>query len=272
MEAESRPEQKSINSLAFEHYLRTGQRFTAAEFASRLEAKYNHSHGPDGRFSTGLGNGVGANGRGLTSDQPAILNERIQNAIFGNSRANPFDPISQFPNMPLREIQGYPQSGKGDWRSKNDVEFRIAATFYNARYHLKPGDQGYRTPEFLKAWAMIESGSDHTKSAFLSDPFQVNNLGDYPKNDDAKFRIAYLRPGQKMTPAVSAIAALEWLRFKGRRRDKLGRVVEVYSDEIALQNYNGRNDKSDKWGNVKHKEWYAAKVISLVKTAPRLSS
>ena len=43
-------EQKSADRLAFEHYLRTGQRFTAAEWSER-EQKYNHNHDELGRFT-----------------------------------------------------------------------------------------------------------------------------------------------------------------------------------------------------------------------------
>jgi hypothetical protein len=42
---------KSASDLAFEHYLRTGQRLTAAEFASAREVKYNHNHDELGRFT-----------------------------------------------------------------------------------------------------------------------------------------------------------------------------------------------------------------------------
>lgn len=52
-------ERKSTSSLAFEHYLRTGQQFSAAEFESLQERKYNHNHDELGRFTFAWNNAGG---------------------------------------------------------------------------------------------------------------------------------------------------------------------------------------------------------------------
>lgn len=50
-DAVRRTEQKSASGLAFEHYLRTGQQLSAAEFESLHERKYNQNHDELGRFT-----------------------------------------------------------------------------------------------------------------------------------------------------------------------------------------------------------------------------
>jgi hypothetical protein len=84
--------------------------------------------------------------------------------------------------------------------------------FLQQEVRAETGDQGYRTPEFLKAWAMRESGGEGDERAFRTDPFQVNNPGDWAPE---KIRMG-LRKGQRMTPAISAFAALESLRQKSQ--------------------------------------------------------
>ena len=166
----------------------------------------------------------------------------------------------------IAEVPDYPESDKNAWRSSNDIAFTVASAYYNYKYHLEPRDSGYRTPEFMKAWAMVESGGEGSKASFSSDPFQVNVPGDYG-NDDTKFGIAGQRKGQKMTPGISALAALEWLRFKSFIHDHSGKIVRYKSELVALQDYHGGTDVSADWGNVMHKVWYAAKILRLTKLA-----
>jgi hypothetical protein len=72
----------------------------------------------------------------------------------------------------IGNVRDYSETGNDSWRNSNDQVFIDAAKQYNEKYGLLPNHPGYITPEFLKSWAMIESGG--TKKAFLSDPFQVN--------------------------------------------------------------------------------------------------
>ncbi len=269
---------KSMNSFAFEHYLRTGEKLTTAQFIEMYEKKFNPNHDHLGRFTFGSGlNGLGPSSaiRNSNSKPSATsTNESwtdILRSVFEAPAAKPTAPAApraRIGQSTVAEISEYPQAGKNSWRSSNDKTFIVAAAYYNYKYHLEPGDQGYRTPEFLKAWAMVESGGEDHQEAFQRDPFQVNNPGDYPKKPDySKWRIAGLFKYQKMTPGTIALAALEWLRFKGQERDSQGRIIKTFSDEEALQNYHGRTDRSPEWGNVMHKVWYAAKVLRLAAQA-----
>ena len=113
-------------------------------------------------------------------------------------------------NTSIGAIEGYPETGSNSWRADNDQTFIDACTNYNEKYGLSDGDDGYITPKMLKAWAMVESGG--SPDAFLTDPLQVNNPGDW---DDRKTDIAGLTQNQEMTPEASAEAALEWRRYKG---------------------------------------------------------
>lgn len=46
------PERKTINELAFDHYLRTGERLTSKEWSARYERKFNPYHDEVGRFTS----------------------------------------------------------------------------------------------------------------------------------------------------------------------------------------------------------------------------
>lgn len=155
----------------------------------------------------------------------------------------------------MSPVPGYPETKteKRDlsWRAQNDEVFNDAAAAYNNKYHFSPKDDEYITPEFLKAWAMVESGGEGDKDAFLSDPLQVNNPGDWP-SDNRKSLIG-LRKGQPMAPRTSAAAALEWLRYKGYEHDAKGNRVHWRGKEEALRRYNGSKRRDD----------YARKVMDL---------
>jgi hypothetical protein len=130
---------------------------------------------------------------------------------------------------------------------------------------LKQGDQGFKTPEFMKAWAMIKSGGEGSKNAFLSDPFQVNNPGDWVPEKLQRFG---LRKHQTMAPAASAFAALEWLRIKSRVHDGRG-GVRILGDEGALERYNGNRVKTRQSGELLHSQWYAATILQMAQQAGR---
>jgi hypothetical protein len=154
-------------------------------------------------------------------------------------------------------VPGYPETGRNAWRACNDQKFIDAAENHNTFYHLKPGDVGYVTPQFLKSWAMVESGGDLFKSAFLSDPFQVNKPGDWV-TDKEKLG---LHKGETMTPEKSAEAALEWMREKSFKNNGSGALA------AGLSNYNGSSDDHPEVGRLKygddyhpgvpHHDWYA---------------
>lgn len=161
-------------------------------------------------------------------------------------------------------VRDYPETGQDSWRAANDQIFINAAKKYNEKYGLFPNHPGYITPEFLKSWAMIESGG--TKSAFLTDPFQVN-AGDW---DDKKRTLAGISgPNEIMTPQKSADSALEWLRYKSTRRDGLG-VPTWLGLEQGLKRYNMSDAFHDNlermWrldyhpGTI-HYDWYATAIM-----------
>lgn len=120
----------------------------------------------------------------------------------------------------IGEIKGYPETGNTEWRSYNDQIFIDACNSYNEKYNLTEEDDGYITPKQLKAWAMVESGGAGDKEAFLTDPLQVNNPGDW---DERKKDICGLEKKQEMTLAISAAADLERFRYKGFIHDSSGK-------------------------------------------------
>lgn len=99
-------------------------------------------------------------------------------------------------------------------------------------------------PQLMKAWAMVESGGN--KEKFLSDPFQVNNRGDW---DPDKTKLG-LRLGQVPGAQLSATAALQWLDKKGHIGipQKDGRMYrKYYGLPLAFLRYN-RSPTIDKNG------------------------
>ena len=151
-------------------------------------------------------------------------------------------------------------SGKNAWQKANDAAFTKAANDFNQRNGLKPGDPRYVDPQFLKAWAMVESGGEGDKQAFLTDPFQVNNTGDTAGKDGIG-----LTPGQAMTPASSADAALRWLDMKSHTRN-LGADGQYHTTHIGLRRglkrYNGKLSKDS--NGKPHNENYVNKIFSLL--------
>lgn len=249
---------KCSNRLAFEHYLRVGEKLTLAEFSARFEAKFNPYHDERGRFTFATGSaGVGASSSLGTKPQS-------RQVARGRTTVSTSRAVSSATRIPT--IPGYPEDKRTTWRSSNDAAFIAAANFYNKKYKLKPGDQGYRTPQFLKAWAMRESGGEGDERIYRTDPFQVNNPGDWPQ-DNAKQRIAGLRKNERMTPAKSAYAALEWLRYKAQRFDERGKVIGYRNDLEALQRYNGNRARTRQSGSSPHYVWYAATIMRMAADA-----
>lgn len=123
---------------------------------------------------------------------------------------------------------------------------------------MSPGDDGHWTALRLKSQAMLESGGD--KAAFLSDPLQVNVSGDWvPK----KASLLGLTKNQTMTPAVSAKAALGWLRYKGSIHDSSGKITGFRGNFQALRRYNGNPKIYPRHPGVQHKDYYGREVLRL---------
>ena len=155
-----------------------------------------------------------------------------QSESQGMARAEGVSVQTQGPKNPIGPVKGYPEMGRDAWRAGNDAVIVGAVNKYNFAKNLFPGDAEYMTPKLMKTWMMRESGG--SPEAFKSDPFQVNNHGDWVPE---KGRIAGLTEGQKMTPDASAEAALKWLHYKGRidESQKLGPYQGHYE---ALRKYN----------------------------------
>lgn len=117
-------------------------------------------------------------------------------------------------------ISGYPETGKNAWGMSNDAVFTAVAAEFDGLLYLSPGDSMYISSKQLKAQAMIESGS--SCAAFESDPLQVNNRGDFTED---KFKVTGLRPGQAMTPTMSAVASVAWLLHKAEIYGAHGNVM-----------------------------------------------
>ncbi|MBV1691609.1 hypothetical protein KRR38_29025 [Novosphingobium sp. G106] len=143
-------ERKSADRLAFEHYLRTGQRLTIAEWRRHIERKFNPYHDERGRFTFATG------GAAMANPSPAPRPGRGTRQV-GRIGTRPSVRPSMPPRTRVAAMPGYPETPRTAWRSSNDLAFIAAADFYNKEHRLKPGDKGYKTPEFLKAWAMRET-------------------------------------------------------------------------------------------------------------------
>ena len=250
--------------LARGYYLRTGHLLKTEIFLKGIQRKFNHDHDPhNGQFTFGLGGGSfdGNSPAASMGVRPAGVPTPVQQSARRRSGEgwNPSVPIA-----PIREIAGYPQSGRTSWRSQNDLVFSAAADFYNRKYKLRPGDLGFRTPEFMKAWAMRESGGEGDSMHFFTDPFQVNKNLDWNKR---KIDIAGLRYGQSMTPASSAYAVLEWLRYKQAIHDTQENITGFRTDQLGLERYNGNPSPVREAGNIPHYRWYAATIVQMAAQA-----
>ena len=206
--------------------------------------------------------------RGVTPNAPsgsfssATVRKPGPNQDSATLIRNPRDALAQIgremgtAQSSLRPIPGYSEAGASSWRASNDRAFVDAANRFNSQHGLKSSDPKYIDPLLLKAWAMVESGG--TKSAFLRDPLQVNNPGDWKA---PKPQVTGLAKGQPMTPAISVEAALKWLEFRGYIRDKQGRAGTWIGIERAIQRYNARTDPHP--SGVPFRVWYARQILTL---------
>lgn len=142
----------------------------------------------------------------------------------------------------LGEVPGYDEdSTSNSWRQSNDRVISEEVDAYNKEFGYKSGDDGYIDAKTVKAWAMMESGSH--RDAFLKDPLQVNNPGDW---DATKTRVAALAKNEVMTPRKSVYAGLRWWRYKGTIHDASGTPIRWRGDREAFVRYNAA------WNNPIH--------------------
>jgi hypothetical protein len=172
-------------------------------------------------------------------------------------------PIGSWRQTHIGPIPEYPEMGANSWRSSNDDLFINTANAYNSKYNLYPGDQDYLSADLIKAWAMVESGGD--QKAFTTDPLQVGNPGDWT---DEKIKIAGLtNRNESMSPALSARAALRWLRYKGNNSQGI-----FQGTDNALYNYSGNTNVDPySWG-MEHRQWCPIRIHSLAFGASHMQS
>lgn len=192
---------------------------------------------------------------------PRSLRRRIDRGEFGAVQfllALPSRPALGFPRC--RAIRKR-RERHGDRRTTSRSSRRLIITIRNT--DLSAAIKDIRRRSSLRLGRCVKQGGEGNEREFRTDPFQVNNPGDWA---DEKRRIAGLRKGQPMTPAVSADAALRWLRYKSEIRQN-GKIVGYSDDQEALRGYNGRNDFSRQSGAVPHKTWYARTIIDMATRA-----
>jgi hypothetical protein len=154
-------------------------------------------------------------------------------------------------------VPGYPETGPFSWRAANDAIFTNAANQFNAANHFSPSDPAYVTPMQLKTQAMVESGGVKNKAAFLSDPLQVNNHGDYTT---LKRKVTGLSDRQPMTPQTSAEAALKWFLYKSQIHDDKGKVTGYRNRYDSMKRYNAKRTIDRRTGE-RHDDSYASRIV-----------
>ena len=160
----------------------------------------------------------------------------------------------------IGEINGYDEDSEtNSWRKSLDGVISEEVATYNQAFGYTAGDDGYIDARTVKAWAMVESGG--SKSAFLSDPMQVNNSGDWV---EMKSAIAGLQRDMEMTPRVSVRAALRWWNYKGTLWAADGSRSGWRGDFSAFVRYNGNGRiEAGRYSCYPHKFRYAADVQRL---------
>jgi hypothetical protein len=225
--------------------------------------------GNGGSSSQGIAGSSNRTDRGSNQEKSAASTRSNQSLCQAAANFPPGEQIGHAPERDslesdgtLREVPGYPEAGEFSYRGSLDTEIFMAVYEYNAEYNQWPGDYGYIDPSTVKAWVMVESGGEGNRDAFLSDPLQINNSGDWVAEKAARLGLAQ---NQDMTPAISLRAGLRWWRYKGSIYDGDGDQVSWRGDNEAFQRYNG-NTRADRQLNgvlVRHQVWYADTIMRL---------
>jgi hypothetical protein len=141
---------------------------------------------------------------------------------------------------PIGPVPGYPETGRGAWRSELDDQITMGVNDFNSKHGFKTGDSLYLTPGLAKSWIMEESGG--TRSAFETDPIQVNNPKDWKNTGKDKEKLLGLTEGQTMAPMTSIPGGLNWFFEKGAIHDANHAITGYRRLPDALKAYNGNTN------------------------------
>jgi hypothetical protein len=136
----------------------------------------------------------------------------------------------------------------------NDQVFINAANAYNSQYHLYPGDRDYILADMMKTWVLTETGGD--AHLFATDPFHVDNPLDWKGANKDQYT-DLTGPYEPMTPALSARAALQWLRHRG----SLNGVFQ--GNDFALRRYNANSKIEPGSDGLPNDVWYPLHIRGL---------
>ncbi|MFT4027196.1 MAG: hypothetical protein QM676_10395 [Novosphingobium sp.] len=129
------PEHKSVHEAAYEHYLRTGERLTNAQWLARQEAKFNPYRAEDGRYDFKPGNGS------LTPRERADdANRRVESAkrVLKDWVGFDVDKAARAPRVPpitppVKNL--LEQIAKGEGVSDDDARLHGYASSYDVPFN-----------------------------------------------------------------------------------------------------------------------------------------
>src|SRR5258708_33985482 len=116
----------------------------------------------------------------LDADPAGLADRDFQSEGNGGGEA----PSGSSPGNTIGPVQGYPETGRDAWRAGNDGAILNTTGKYNSKNGYLPDDPRYVSPQMMKSWMMQESGGN--RQALESDPFQVNNSGDWVADKAAR--------------------------------------------------------------------------------------
>ncbi len=193
-------ESKSANRLAFEHYLRTGERLTSRQWRARYEQKFNPYHDRLGRFTTASGATATAGYAGA----------RIQaaRATAAPSRQARQEQVTR-PVPDQRPVEASPGQHAGSSTSPRENGFQ-------SRFILDRVES--RTSNADKAW---HYSREQIKCFFIDSEEQAR----LPRRAyEAAMRRAHPMQRKKLASAQSA-----WIKAKERKC----RIYRLCSPEVA---------------------------------------
>ena len=210
----------------------------------RLRIRYASDSGPymrehDDPANWFLSPGPGPDGRLILSFDPAYRHGK---------RRPPPGELAKDPYL-VGDVPGYPEH-RAPWRRDLDQLFIREALLFNERNRLRPGDQRYLSPDYLKAKAMRETGGEGDEAAFMSDPLQIYVYGDWQKDKETRQRVTGLLPPPnpntkpKAPPASYTLpGALRWLDHRRHYRATIKDPTVVLDDWGAAWRYNARRKR-----------------------------